>query len=237
MGSLALRLGAVIVAVFVPLQVIVGLAAYVHAERRSSVLVDRLLAQQADAMADAAALRDAQSPVARPAVHAARASPASGFQLWSGDNQLVAAAPVFAGLDLDATPAGFSDLMLEGHRWRVLTSLVRNRWIRVGQRHDVEDATLRALALQLAAFVLLGVPLMLVTLRIVLGRCLEPVDHLAEEIARSTLGRRVPIGPGELPRELEPIVASVNHLLTKCGRGERSTPRAFEAGRCESDQT
>src|SRR5512142_3385880 len=164
MKSLALRLGAVIVAVFVPLQVIVGFATYVHAERRSGVLVDRLLAQQADAMADVAGLREGSAALT-PATVAAHASRSSAFQLWSADNRLIAAAPALARLDLDATPAGFSDLTLDGHRWRILTTLSHDRWIRVGQRHDIEDAAARAVALQLATFVLVGVPLMLVALR------------------------------------------------------------------------
>ena len=216
MGSLARRLSGVIIAVLVPLELVVAGATYLGAEHRSSELVDRLLAQQADAMADVAALRDAQ-PAATPRLVGAKSS--TSFQVWSGDNRLAASSPAFAKLALDGAPDGFSDLRLDGHRWRVLTSLTNGRWIRVGQRREVEDAALRATALQLGAFVLLGVPLMLAGLRLVLGRGLEPIGVLAEEIARSVPGRSGPIGPGELPCELEPVVASVNRLLARSGRG------------------
>ena len=216
MGSLARRLTGVILAVLVPVQLIVAGATYLGAEHRSGVLVDRLLAQQAGAIADIAALGDAP-PEAAPRLVGTKSS--TSFQVWSDDNRLAASSPAFAKLALDGAPDGFSDLRLDGRRWRVLTALTDGRWIRVGQRREVEDAALRATALQLGAFVLLGVPLMLAGLRVVLGRGLEPIDALAEAISRSVPGRSGPIGPGELPRELEPVVASVNRLLARSGSG------------------
>lgn len=221
MASLALRLSLVIVAVLVPLEAAVGLAAYEHAERRNRALVDQRLGQEALALAGVAGTNDASAAtIASTAAYARMAS--SGFQLWSDRNRLVAASPAFEKLGLDAAPAGFSTVSFDGHRWRVLTRLSDGHWVRVGERRNVEDASIRELAWQLAAFVLLGVPLMLLALRLVLRRSLAPVGLLADEITRCEPGRSGPIGPGTLPRELEPIVGSVNRLLARCARGDRA---------------
>ncbi|HEY6893007.1 MAG TPA: hypothetical protein VI258_02485, partial [Rhodanobacteraceae bacterium] len=70
-------------------------------------------------------------------------------------------------------------------------------------------------ALPLILLVALGTPAVVGLILWILGRGLAPIPSLAGEIGRRAAGRGDPIGLGELPREFEPIVASVNGLLAR----------------------
>lgn len=220
--SLALRLSLKVVLLLVPLQAAVGLASYFYVAGRDRDLLDEQLQRQAFALRQISAAGaatetagdlagDAGSPNTR---H--DKAPAVGFQYWNRDNTLGAASPNLAALPLDAAPAGFADRVIDGRTWRVFTALSDGQWIRVAQRSDLRDALARTAALQVAVLLGAGLPIVLVVLGAGLGRGFAPVATLAEQIARCVPGRSGPIGPGELPREFEPIVASVNALLAKC---------------------
>ena len=73
----------------------------------------------------------------------------------------------------------------------------------------------RCAALWLLLLVGIGTPMVVALILWTLARGFAPIPSLAEQIGQRVPGRGDPIGLGELPRELEPIVASVNGLLAR----------------------
>ena len=226
MRSLTLRMGCIIVAV-AAVQLAIGWASYAHLMHRFDRALDSDLRIQADA------LRSTLSTIVVTPTHSGAnawshveqaSAPASAFQYWSGENQLRFASPALSQLALDALAPGFADITIDGRRWRVLTELDGGRWIRVAQHRDTRAVMARSALLQVFLFFGVGLPVLVAGMARVSRYALAPVRELGEDIARCIPGDSGPIGPGEAPRELEPIVASVNTLLARFRAAPRTLP-------------
>jgi two-component system sensor histidine kinase QseC len=222
MFSMSLRMGALVAVMLAALQLALGWASYSYVTRRCDRLLDSELRFQANALRDVSRSMDSTSMPApteqRIALeHHAEPRAEAGFQYWGSDNTLHASSRDLQNVALDALPPGFANFSIEGKRWRALTELDGGRWIRVAQRSDVRQAIGRSTAVQAALLFGIGTPILIALMMWILGRGLAPIRSLAEQIGRCEPGRSGPIGPGELPREFEPIVASVNGLLARCG--------------------
>jgi len=140
--------------------------------------------------------------------------PVVGFQIWSRSNLLVASTDALRSLPLDATPVGLVTISVDGARWRIYTLLGdKGRWVRVGERAEGLASTYRALLLW-ALSSLIAVPMLVLLLRAAVGRSMRPIGRLAEQVAAWRPHQAEPIG-GNVPRELVPIVASINGLLQR----------------------
>ena len=229
MSSMSLRMGVIVAVTLAALQLALGWASYTYVTRRCDRLLDSELQFQANALRDVARGIESTSMSARseprPAVEGNSAPRAeAGFQYWGSDNTLRASSRDLENVALDASPPGFADFSIEGKRWRALTELDGGRWIRVAQRSDVRRAVGRSAVLQAIALFGIGTPILIALMMWILGRGLAPIRSLAEQIGRCEPGRSGPIGPGELPREFEPIVASVNGLLARCSVVDKAYP-------------
>jgi hypothetical protein len=221
MSSLSLRIGSIVAITLATLQIALGWASYSYVTRRADRLLDSELHIQADALRDASRSFETTSmstPVKpRSAVEAGTEPRAeAGFQYWGNDNTLRASSQNLQNVALDALPPGFANFSVEGKRWRALTELHGGRWIRVAQRSDVRQAIGRSSALQVILLLGIGMPILVALMMWILGRGLAPIRSLAEQIGRCVPGSSGPIVPGELPREFDPILASVNRLLARC---------------------
>jgi len=219
MSSMSLRIGIVTAVMLVTLQAVLAWAGYAYATRHLDRLLDGDLRTQANALLDLSRIDPATTPSASksPQVTEASADPriTTGFQYWGSDNRLVASSQNMQTVPLDAMPPGFTNFSVDGKKWRALTELDGGRWIRVVQRGDVRRAMERSAAFWLLLLVGIGTPMVVALTLWTLGRGLAPIPSLAEQIGQRIPGRGDPIGLGELPRELEPIVASVNGLLAR----------------------
>jgi hypothetical protein len=143
------------------------------------------------------------------------------FQVWDDTNRLAAASSNFATLPLDAAAAGFSDVSIDGHRWRVFTLLTGDRhWLRVAERFDARNALKRTLLAQLAVIGMIGIPLCAWIGTVAARRALVPVRMLAERIGERRPGHLASIGSDGLPRELDTFVAALNALLARFRRSD-----------------
>jgi len=222
MSSMSLRMGVLFAVMLAALQLALGWASYSYVTRRCDRLLDSELRFQANALRDVSrgidsTLMSAPTGQRLAVEHSAEPPAEAGFQYWGSDNTLRASSRDLQNVALDALPPGFANFSVGGKRWRALTELDGGRWIRVAQRSDVRRAIGRSAAMQAALLFGIGTPILLALMMWILGRGLAPIHSLAERIGRCEPGRSGPIGPGELPREFEPIVASVNGLLARCG--------------------
>ncbi len=139
-----------------------------------------------------------------------------GFQYWNAGNRLQLTSHNLHDVPLDAAPVGFSDIDIAGHRWRVFTLLGADRgWVRVAERYDSRREIGRALALENAAPLVIGVPLLALLAGVAVRRGLRPLRDLAERLSARPLDETGPIGFAGIPREVEPVVASLNVMLRR----------------------
>ncbi|MEP7043987.1 MAG: ATP-binding protein [Dokdonella sp.] len=139
-----------------------------------------------------------------------------GFQYWNDANQLLLNSENLASVPLDAAPAGFADIPINGRHWRVFTLLGENKnWVRVGERYDSRREIARALAVEAIAPLLIGLPLLALLVGWAVRRGLAPLHVLAERLAERRPDKTDPLGMADLPQEVEPVVASLNGLLSR----------------------
>lgn len=139
-----------------------------------------------------------------------------GFQYWTSGNQLRLTSQNLRDVPLDVAPAGFADIEIGGRRWRVFTLLGADRgWVRVAERYDSRREIGRALALESAAPFVIGVPLLALLAGAAVRRGLRPLRELAERLTARRPDEAGPVGFAGIPREMEPVVASLNVMLRR----------------------
>ncbi|HEV7490660.1 MAG TPA: ATP-binding protein [Rhodanobacteraceae bacterium] len=139
-----------------------------------------------------------------------------GFQYWTSGNQLRLTSHNLRDLPLDAAPAGFADIAIGERRWRVFTLLGSDRgWVRVAERYDSRREIGRALAFESAAPLVIGVPLLAFLAGAAVRRGLRPLRELAERLTARRPDEAGPVGFAGIPREVEPVVASLNVMLRR----------------------
>ena len=149
-------------------------------------------------------------------VHGHKYETQIGFQYWTAGNELRWTSHNLHGVSLDAAPAGFADIAVGGRRWRVFTLLgADNGWVRVAERYDSRREISRALALENAAPLVIGVPLLALLAGVAVRRGLRPLRELADRLTARRPDEAGPVGFAGIPREVEPVVASLNVMLRR----------------------
>jgi two-component system sensor histidine kinase QseC len=149
-------------------------------------------------------------------VHGHKYEAQIGFQYWGSDNRLHLTSHNLLNVTLEASPAGFADASIDGKHWRVFTLFGADRdWVRVAERYDSRREIARALALENAAPLLIGLPLLALLTGFAVRRGLKPLRELAEHLAARRPDHVGPIGFADIPLEVEPLVMSLNGLLRR----------------------
>lgn len=141
-----------------------------------------------------------------------------GFQYWSDAKRLLMNSANLRDVPLD-TAAGFADIPVNGRRWRVFTLQdARQNWVRVGERYDSRREISRALAIEAVAPVAIGLPLLALLAGWAVHRGLRPLRALAERLADRRPESTEALAVADMPREIEPVVAALNGLLSRVRR-------------------
>lgn len=129
-------------------------------------------------------------------------------------------ADVAATADRVAAPlpealAGYHEVRVQGHRWRLfMLHDVRDRqWVLVGEREDVRGELAAKIALRSLLPDLIGLPLLAVLVWLAVGWGLRPLARMVRLLKARDPGNLSPLVLAPLPQELEPVVASLNRLL------------------------
>ncbi|MCQ4301965.1 ATP-binding protein [Pseudomonas songnenensis] len=152
-----------------------------------------------------------------------------GFQVYAADGSTLlqsAGAPngalqqLQAGLGATAAPlarlsAGYHDVMLDGHAWRLF--LLHDReddlWILLSERGDVRGELVGKIARRSLLPDLIGLPLLALLIWFAVGWGLRPLARMAQLLKRRDPDNLAPLLLAPLPQELEPVAASLNRLL------------------------
>ncbi|MGS2745241.1 ATP-binding protein [Halomonas sp. LS-001] len=138
------------------------------------------------------------------------------FQLWEGDRLLLRSANA-PEIPLDQQPAGYSTLTVDQIDWRIYLLEVTdtNKRVVVGEREDVRDELIRAVALRTLLPDLIGLPLLSLLLWWSIGWGLAPLSRMAEQIRGRDPHNLKPLTLHPLPQELDTISGALNRLLER----------------------
>ncbi|AVR90231.1 ATP-binding protein [Thauera aromatica] len=120
-----------------------------------------------------------------------------------------------AAAPLPEALAGYHEVRVDGHRWRLfMLHDVRDRqWVLVGEREDVRGELAAKIALRSLLPDLIGLPLLAVLVWLAVGWGLRPLARMVRLLKARDPGNLSPLVLAPLPQELEPVVASLNRLL------------------------
>jgi len=139
-----------------------------------------------------------------------------GFQYWNANDNLQITSDNFDGVALNATPAGFSDLTWRGNVWRVFTLReTDNDTVRVAERYDSRNSIARALLFEHVTPLLIASPVLALLVGWAVRRALRPLDALSHDLSMRTPDEATAIQMTQMPRELAPVLKSLNGLLER----------------------
>lgn len=126
---------------------------------------------------------------------------------------------------LDKARPGFSERSIDGYRWRVFTYIQNGLYI------TVADRLLERRRLQLGIVLAAALPFLVALIgSLAIGwwgirRGLRPLERLRFELARRDPETLTPVEVGETPRELAPVITTLNRLLRRTDDAMRREQR------------
>jgi len=139
-----------------------------------------------------------------------------GFQYWNQDHRLKLTSDNFQSVALAATPSGFADITLPDGRWRVFTLHESDEDIvRVAERYDSRNSIARDLLWEHLTPMLIALPILALLVGWAVRRALRPLDSLSQDLSTRQPDEVRPIELSAAPRELEPVLASLNGLVDR----------------------
>ena len=173
----------------------------------------RTALQQADAMFDYHLQEVARS--VHGGVPFARGAPDDSnefqVQIWGPDGAQIFRSP---GAPLPSQAVlGFSDISVQGVRFRVYSLQTPEHTIQIAQDLDARQARARALALRAVTPVALLAPLLMMAVWWLISRSLAPVERMRRQVAGRPADDLSPLADTGLPEEVRPLVDELNLLF------------------------
>ncbi|MHB9800648.1 ATP-binding protein [Pseudomonas sp. MT3] len=139
------------------------------------------------------------------------------FAVWSEDGQLRVRSASAPGFDTPPKAPGFSTETRDGRQWRgfVLPVPAQKLVIWVGERYDVRDDLVGRIVRHTLMPFLAGSLALALLVWLAIGRGLEPLQNMARVIRGRHADSLEPLQLVPLPRELEPMQAALNRLLSQ----------------------
>ena len=112
---------------------------------------------------------------------------------------------------------GFSITRYKQEKWRVVTQRNEHGVIQIAQPQHARHIYIWQLASGLLLPVLLQIPLLGILIWIAVGRSLRPLNQVSRDIQSRTAASLLPLNPDTAPREIQPLISELNHLLSRLG--------------------
>ena len=119
-----------------------------------------------------------------------------------------------AGLPVSVTE-GYSDVVRDGRAWRVYTHVTGDHALQIAHALDERREIAAQAALRTLFPMALLIPFFGLLIWYAVGRGLRPLETMSSAVAARRPDAMAPIAQGGLPRELEPLAASLNALLAR----------------------
>ena len=127
---------------------------------------------------------------------------------------------------INQTILGYADLSLRGEAWRAYGLQTADGVIQIAQPARVRQGLARAAAARVVVPLILLLPIMIGAVAWIVNRGLLPLRFVTTEVQRRDMSSLTPLGTGNLPREIEPLVSELNRLLERLQHAF-SAQRAF----------
>lgn len=154
------------------------------------------------------------------------------FQVWTNGGQLLLHSSTAPKVPLVAEVDGFSDKLLDNQKWRVFTTYNEQAGIRtvVAERYDTRNELGHRIAQDDLYIMLLTFPLSGLLIWIIIGRGLNSLDRVAQEVANRAPTHLEPVNLQEVPEEIIPVIDELNKLFYRLQEGfEREKRFAADA--------
>ncbi len=148
-------------------------------------------------------------------------------QIWNQEGVRLYMSHPRSGIP-DRAQLGFADVASRQGRWRVYSVQVRDHVIQVAQPYSVRNRIAASVALRTAWPLAAVLPLLGLLIWFTVGRGLSPLERLARDVGRRSPDALEPLPQHGLPKEVRPLVQSLNDLLQRLERALH-TQRAFVA--------
>jgi signal transduction histidine kinase len=203
--------------------------AYRDARHETDELLDGYLAQSA-ALLIAQAGEDLDDLDLEHAPQLHRYARRVAFQIWEDGTTLRVHSANAPNRRLSPRDEGFDDVDVDGRSWRVFASYDQHRkvLVQVGEVRSARDAIALAVARGLAAPLVVALPVLGVLLWIAVTLGLAPLGAVGRAVAQRDPGNLAPLDVGSPPREVAPLVASLNALFARV-RASMEHERRFTA--------
>lgn len=154
------------------------------------------------------------------------------FQVWTDGGRLLLHSSNAPKIPLTADKDGFSDKMIGKQKWRVFTTYNNKAGIRtvLADRYDTRNELGHRIAQDDLYIMLLTFPLSGLLIWIIIGRGLDSLDRVAQEVANRAPSHLEPVNIKEVPEEIKPVLDELNKLFFRLKEGfEREKRFAADA--------
>jgi two-component system OmpR family sensor kinase len=137
------------------------------------------------------------------------------FQVWNEGIPVRVSRPDF---DLPMGKAtGYSDMSMQGEKWRAYTIVYPDRTVQVSQSDEVrrEIATNAALRALLPIAILFPLSWLFIVFGV--GHILKPLAEVAKAATERDASSLAPLPTEHIPQEIEPLIAEMNGLILRMG--------------------
>ncbi len=154
------------------------------------------------------------------------------FQVWTNGGKLLLHSSTAPKIPLTAETDGFSDKSIADQDWRVFTTYNDKAGVRtvLAERYDTRNELGHRIAQDDLYIMLLTFPLSGLLIWIIIGRGLDSLDKVAEEVANRASSHLEPVDLHEVPEEIKPVIDELNKLFFRLKEGfEREKRFAADA--------
>ncbi len=189
---------------------LVNIAAVVYGYRNSMIEAEKLFDEQL--MSIASILAETPPGTYRTVAN----NDEIAYQIWRG-KLLVASSDNAPADPIAERKPGFSDVSIDGERWRAFAGFVNNskRWVIVAESFNLRLTLANSIVLESVLPILLSLPILGGLIWFIVGRGLQPLANLAGEMRNKRSDDLSALTDLGQPRELSVLVNSVNDLLRR----------------------
>jgi two-component system sensor histidine kinase QseC len=154
------------------------------------------------------------------------------FQVWTNGGRLLLHSSNAPKIPLTADKDGFSDKIINDQKWRVFTTYNMKAGVRtvLAERYDTRNELGRRIAQDDLYIMILTFPLSGLLIWIIIGKGLDSLEQVAEELANRAPSHLEPVSVTPAPQEIKPVLDELNKLFFRLKEGfEREKRFAADA--------
>lgn len=137
------------------------------------------------------------------------------FQVWTDSGKLLLHSTTAPKIPLTSDMDGFSDKTVNNQRWRVFTAYNPKAGVRtvLAERYDTRNELGHRIAQDDLYIMLLTFPLSGLLIWIIIGRGLDSLERVAQEVSDRAPTHLDPVNIEEVPQEIKPVIDALNELF------------------------